>query len=199
MESHSAGLVARWRLGDQQAAAELFRRYADQLISVARKQLSHKLTARFDPEDAVLSAYRSFFCGSRAGRYEVERGGDLWRLLLTITLHKLTNLAKFNRRRKRDVERDQRLADEDGWLREHAARLAQVPTPLEAVTLVDELENALRRMKPRYRCVLEFRLQGYTMEEIEEKTQFSVCTVRRILSQVKQHFIEAGYTSLDAE
>ena len=38
----------------------------------------------------MQSAYRSFFVGVREGRYALERGGDLWRLLVALTLHSST-------------------------------------------------------------------------------------------------------------
>src|SRR5947209_1095765 len=88
MESPSADLMARWRDGDQQAAGELFRRYADRLRALARTRLSARLARHVDPEDVVQSAYRSFFSGARSDRYALRRSGDLWRLLVSITLHK---------------------------------------------------------------------------------------------------------------
>src|SRR5262245_34891463 len=91
LDKIDAALVARWQKGDQAAAAELFQRYAGRLVALARSQLSDKLAQRVDPEDVVQSVYRSFFVDSREGRYQVERGGDLWQLLVTMTLHKLAN------------------------------------------------------------------------------------------------------------
>src|SRR5438552_55665 len=88
-ETESIKLVAQWRAGNEQAAAQLFHRYALRLITLAHGRLSAKLAARVDPEDVVQSAYRSFFVGARNGRYALERSGDLWRLLVAITLHKV--------------------------------------------------------------------------------------------------------------
>lgn len=86
MADNSNHLVARWQQGDQTAAAELFQRYASRLIALARSQLSVKLAQRVDPEDVVQSVYRSFFVDARNGRYDFQHGGDLWRLLVTMTL-----------------------------------------------------------------------------------------------------------------
>ena len=69
----SSNLVARWRAGDQQAATELFSRYANRLIALARKRLSDKLAGHIDPEDVVQSVYRSFFADAREGRYAKSR------------------------------------------------------------------------------------------------------------------------------
>src|SRR5262245_39684709 len=99
----ASDLVQRWRGGDQAAAAELFRRYADRLIALARSRMSQRLAQRVDPEDVVQSAYRSFFANTREGRYALDRGGDLWQLLVTITLHKLQHQVRRNNRQKRAV------------------------------------------------------------------------------------------------
>jgi hypothetical protein len=81
----SAELLARYRNGDDDAAEELFCRYVTRLTSLARTRLSPKLATRTDPEDVVLSAYRSFFVGVRKGRFRLRRSGDPWRLLVSIT------------------------------------------------------------------------------------------------------------------
>src|SRR5262249_27654834 len=103
----SVKLVARWQAGDQQAAAELFHRYAVRLIALASSRLSSRLATRVDPEDLVQSAYRSFFSGAREGQYELQQSGDLWRLLLVITLRKLHDQVRRHTRAKRDVDAQQ--------------------------------------------------------------------------------------------
>src|SRR5262249_29880418 len=128
---HSGDLVARWREGDQQAAEELFRRYAERLIALARSRLSAKLARRIDPEDVVQSVYRSFFTDSREGRYDLQRGGDLWRLLVAITLHKLHDQIRRNTRGKRTVEREQNLGTDEVWLGMLPHSLAHEPSPVE--------------------------------------------------------------------
>src|SRR5688572_10742761 len=75
--------------GDEGAAATVFERYAERLTRLARSRLAARLAQRIDAEDVVMSAYRSFFVAARQGRFELERGGDLWRLLVEVTLHKL--------------------------------------------------------------------------------------------------------------
>src|SRR5262245_16170685 len=94
-------LVARWRAGDQAAAAEVFERYTHRLVLLVRQHLQQKLHGRIDPEDVVQSVYRSFFAGVRADRYEVARGGDLWRLLVAMSLHKLNDQVKRHTSAKR--------------------------------------------------------------------------------------------------
>ena len=41
------------------------------------------------PEDVVQSVFAASSSGARAGRFTLSRSGDLWRLLASITKHKL--------------------------------------------------------------------------------------------------------------
>jgi DNA-directed RNA polymerase specialized sigma24 family protein len=63
----SAELLDRATTGNQAAEAEIFERYAQRLIALARSRLAAKLVARLDAEDIVQSAYRSFFVAAREG------------------------------------------------------------------------------------------------------------------------------------
>ena len=183
-DERSGNLVARWRAGDQQAAAELFRRYADRLIALARGRLSRRLAARIDPEDVVQSVYHIFFTGAREGRYELGRGGDLWQLLVTLTLHRLCRQARRHGSAKRDVGRERTLGGNGAAdLQPHL--LAHDPSPPEAAALTDELEQLLARLKPLHRRMVELRLQGHNLDEIAACTQRSERTVMRVLEEVK--------------
>jgi RNA polymerase sigma-70 factor (ECF subfamily) len=194
--STPAELVARWQQGDQQAATELFQRHVDRLVALAQTRLSSKLSQRIDPEDVVQSAYRSFFAGTRDGRYDLQRGGDLWQLLVTITLHKLHNQVRHNLAQKRAVSQEQ-------WLDPHldpgetpTAMMAQEPSPLEAVTLIDEVEQLMRGLNPEQRPILQLRLQGYDLREIANETQCSHRTVCRVLERVRQQLEQARQARL---
>ncbi len=89
MTGSTRELLAKYRTGSEEAAEQIFSRYLHRLTSLARLRLSEKIARRIDPEDVVLSAYRSFFVAARNGRFVLDRDGDLWRLLVSITLHKL--------------------------------------------------------------------------------------------------------------
>ena len=62
---------------------------------------------------------------------------------------------------------------------------ASEPTPLEAATLADEVENVLRQLEPHQRPILELLLQGHNQAEIAQELQCSERTVRRTLDRVK--------------
>jgi RNA polymerase sigma factor (sigma-70 family) len=186
MEAPSADLLAQWRDGDQEAAEELFRRYAERLIALARSRLSARLACHVDPEDVVQSAYRSFFIGARDGRYALERSGDLWRLLVAITLHKLHHQVERHTAGKRAVARQRRLGPLSGPFGPQGELLAHDPTPAEAAALADTLEQVLRGLGPLERRMVELRLQGCRLEEIAADVHRSERTVRRLLERIKE-------------
>jgi len=136
----SAEILERFRQGDEQAAEQLFSRYVGRLTALARARLSPKLSARTDPEDVVLSAYRSFFVAAREGRFALARSGDLWRLLVAITLHKLYRQVRKHEAASRSIDSESLAIDSE--------LLAQEPRPEEVVGVADELENLFARLEP---------------------------------------------------
>ncbi len=186
MDVQSADLVARWRDGDEAAAGELFHRYAERLIALARSRLSERLARHVDPEDVVQSAYRSFFTGARAGRYVLARDGDLWRLLVAITLHKLQHQVERHTAGKRNPARACPAGPRDNLLGLEAEVPDREPTPAEAAALADTLEQLFRGLEPVERRMVELRLQGWRLEEIAAQLQRSERTVRRLLERVKE-------------
>ena len=185
-DSESIQLVARWQNGDQDAAAELFQRYAERLIGLAHSRLSAKLSARVDPEDVVQSVYGSFFVAARDGRIVIERSGDLWRLLVAITLHKLRRQIEHHTADKRSVAVEQGPAADDSLYGIPPALLAREPSPVEALTLAETLEALLRGLDPVQRRIVELRLQGYSQADIVAETHRSRATVQRVLDLVKE-------------
>jgi len=185
----AAELLPRLVRGDDQAATAVFERYVERLTRLARSRLAAKLAARIDPEDIVLSAYRSFFVAARQGRFEVQRGGDLWQLLVEITLHKLYRSAEHHLAKRRSVEREQRAGETSHTSLSLAGR---EPTPEEALAAADELQTILEQLSERGRLVIELRLQGYEHEEIAERLGCNERTVRRHLNEARRLMAARG-------
>jgi RNA polymerase sigma factor (sigma-70 family) len=175
-------LLERFLGGDDRAAEELFSRYFERLTSLARSRLSPRLASRTDPEDVVMSVYRSFFIEARAGRFALRRGGDLWRLLASITKHKLLRQARHHTadRRSVDLELPLRQAEVGG-----TTGRGREPSAEDAAALADELEWVFSRLNVFGRRVLELRLQGAQLSEIAEETGRSDRTIRRTLGQIR--------------
>jgi RNA polymerase sigma factor (sigma-70 family) len=180
-------LLEQFQHGDDRAAEAIFARYFERLTSLARSRLSPRLARRTDPEDIVQSVYRSFFAGAKAGRFALTRGGDLWRLLASITKHKLLRQARHQSANRRSVDVEMALDQAE------AGRILGQQgqsTGLEAIALADELDWVLARLNVLGQRVLELRLQGAQISEIAHDTGRSERTVRRSLAQIRDLLAE---------
>lgn len=176
-------LLDLWRAGDEQAARELFDRYAERLLALARKRIGARLNSRVDPEDVVQSVFRTFFFRAKEGRFSFQDQDDLSKLLVRITVHKTLRQVEFHTAAKRDpgMEAAQGDADHD--------RIKEVldsePTPQAAVTFLDQLEHFLGKLTPDERQILELRLRGDSNREIAKKLGIYDRKIRRVLERVK--------------
>src|SRR5687768_11333472 len=65
-----ASLLRRYRRGEEDAATELYLRYAGRLRVLADTRASPELKQRVDPEDIVQSVFRTFFRRAAVGQYD---------------------------------------------------------------------------------------------------------------------------------
>jgi len=169
-------LLARLRGGQQEAATQLYFRYAQRLRALVRARCSRQLSRRLEPDDIVQSVFRRFFRRVLQGDYDVPPGEELWGLFLVIALNKIRTEEAFHRAGKRDVNRV--ISQND---------LAALPSEVEADTAHLQLcvEDALAQLPEQYRLMGELRIQGHEVAEIASKTGRSKRTVERILQDVR--------------
>ncbi len=172
-----------WQSGDEDAARQLFDRYAEQLMLLARKRISHRLTSRIDAEDILQSVFRTFFHRAKQGQFHLEDPDDVCKLLARITVHKTFRQIAFHKRAKRDPGQETGQSDDaqDMLLK----LLAGEPTPEEAAAFVDELEHFLSQLKDEHRRILEMRMEGYSNVEIAERLGITDRKIRRIMEGVR--------------
>ena len=179
-------VMSRLRAGDQAAAREVFQRFVDRLIRLARHQFNAALRCKVDPEDVVQSAYKSFFLRYGAGKLEVQDWGNLWGLLTMITLRKCLDRVDYYRAERRDVQREaaapQGATGTEPWWE----AVAREPTPDEAAVLAETVEELLRGLEEEDRPVLEMSLQGFTTQEISEHLGRPERSVRRLRERVRK-------------
>jgi RNA polymerase sigma-70 factor (ECF subfamily) len=67
LNGSDGSLIRRFRLGEDDAATQLYKRYAERLHRLAQRNTALDLTRRFDAEDVVQSVFRTFYTTSRTG------------------------------------------------------------------------------------------------------------------------------------
>lgn len=184
--SSFADVMARLRVGDEQAAWEVFQRYARALIARARAQFDERLRHKVDPEDVVQSAYKSFFHRYADGQFQLENWGSLWSLLVVITLRKCANQVKHHQRECRDVDREQAPATSTDSSLPGPVALSNEPTPEEAVILAETLQTLMGQFDEPEQEIVRLSLQGYVVAEIKERTGRAERTVRRVRERFRE-------------
>ena len=184
-QEDSVELLARWKEGDESAAAKLFDRYVGRLVRLARSRLSERMQRRVEPEDVVQSAYRSFFRKAGEDRYTLEKSGDLWKLMAAITVSKVRGQVEFHTAQKRGVYSEESVGG-GSTFQVNPMAVAEDPTPDDAAQVVEELQQVMEKLDPLQRQILELALQNYEVDEITAKVERSARTVRRALQHVRQ-------------
>ena len=124
------------------------------------------------------------FLFARDGAFVAEQEGDLWRLLATITLHKLSRQAKHHWAAKRSLLRE---ASVESAAIDALANLAdREPSPADVVAAVEELHWLMTQFEPIQRKALQLRLQELTAEEVAATIGRSERTVRRWLGEARE-------------
>jgi RNA polymerase sigma-70 factor, ECF subfamily len=182
-------VMSRLRAGDQEAAAEVFRRFVTRLIALASHQFEARLRGKDDPEDVVQSVYKSFFRRDDRSPYELSDWESLWALLATITVRKCRDRREFWRAARRDPGREAASSHDpsaEAWLE----AIERGPTPLQATILAETLEQLISPLNPRDRAIAEMSFQGYTAAEIAQHCECSERTVGRVLARIRTRLEE---------
>jgi RNA polymerase sigma-70 factor (ECF subfamily) len=181
-------VMARLRAGQNDAAAQVFNRYAERLLALARKQLDPLVLQKVDPEDVVQSVFRSFFAHNRSGRFgEFGSWDNLWGMLVVLTQRKCGRRMDYFHAACRDVDREVQaeLAVRDGSCSDVGVQDDE-PTPAEAAMLTDTVERLMRCLEGRQREVLTLSLQGYGPAEISGQLGCTERSVYRVLERVRE-------------
>lgn len=111
-------LFARYRGGDVEAGAELFREHGEFLLQVVRRRLPRSLRRRVDPEDVVGDVFRRALNGPLAqAEWRDETPGGLKKLLAHIARGVIVDLARYHGagvRGERVVSLDPKTGGGDG-------------------------------------------------------------------------------------
>jgi len=181
--SEDLELLAAFKGGSESAARELFDKYCERLMKLARRRIGQRMTSRIDPEDVLQSAFRSFFGRVKNDEFSFHGEDDLFKLLVRITVHKTLRQIAFHRAAKRNPELEAvNAVDGDDLL---ALVAAPEPPPEVEIALLDEFENFMGQLPAFEREVLDLKLRGLSTVEIADQLGSYDRKVRRILERIQ--------------
>jgi RNA polymerase sigma factor (sigma-70 family) len=200
------GSISVWleslQQGDESVAAQLWCRFHQQLVSIARDRIRGSRQRVADGEDVVVDAFDSFFRRAQKGQFPNLRDRhDLWSLLVTITERKAVNLIRDQGREKRGGGRVR--GDSVFFPDEPIAATTSVPSldclpspvasPDAAAAFAETLENLLQNLGDQHRQIALFKLEGRTNVEIAKLLDCAVSTVERRLRLIRRCWVEARH------
>ena len=157
----------RMRAGDPLAVEHLWERFRPRLLALARTTLAGRVQRVADPEDALQSAFVSFWQRTERGDFgEDLNRDDLWNVLGLITVRKALKHQERERAQKRGGGR----AASELPLDAIAAKNQEADLDIVCTELLELLE-------PDLRSFALLRLMGHKNREIAE--QFG-CTERKV-------------------
>ena len=123
------------------------------------------------------------------GRFpDLNDRDDLWNLLVTITVHKVIHLVRYEDRKKRGGGRKCVVADAANSSADLLQQLVDAePTPEVAVQVAEEAERLLDSLPSKELVELALlKMEGYTNEEIAKRWQKAERTVERKLNLIRK-------------
>jgi DNA-directed RNA polymerase specialized sigma24 family protein len=198
MTNEDQGSVTLWigglKAGDSDAAQELWQRYFQALVGLARTRLRAAHRGAEDEEDAALSAFDSFCTGVANGRFpRLDDRDDLWRVLVTLTRRKAFDQIERQQRQKRGGgrvidEADLGATDPDAIGLDQFA--GTEPTPEFAAMIADECQRRLDGLgDATLRRIALLKMEGLTNDEIAAQLDCGLRSVVRKLDLIRRRWL----------
>lgn len=190
--------VTQWidnlKQGDDDAARQLWQRFFERLVGVARRKLGTTRRRMADEEDVALNALNALFAGATKGRFEqLTDRDDLWRLLVAITAKEAATQMRREGRLKRgggQVRGESIFGAADNAIPNAFDQvLNHEPTPEFLVMITEEHQRLLASLRDdKVRQVAIRRMEGYSNEEIADQLKMSLRSVERKLKLIRDEW-----------
>ena len=192
--SDVTGIIQRVRTGDEAAAQELWNRYSEQIVEVARRSLKDSSRRVQDEEDVAVIAFKSLLAGMTAGRFpELDHRDQLWRLLVVITTRKAAAVIEKDHRQKHgggDVRGDSAVMsreNEESVLGGFDQLKSEKVQPDIATVMADQTQQLLASLPDETaQRIAALKIEGFTHQEIADKLGINTRTVERRLKQIRE-------------
>ncbi len=191
--SHSVTrFIEQMKKEDPQAAGEIWQRFFNRLLPLARARLKGLNDRTVDEEDLLVSVFDRFFKAAADNRFaELNDRDDLWQILLDLVKKRVAQQYRKSNAQKRGSDGVLRLDDlaQPGQELRELADIDQNPKFVAAFN--DSLSVSLQRLPDNTtREVALQRLEGYQNREIADRLHISLSSVERKLRVIREMWEE---------
>jgi RNA polymerase sigma-70 factor (ECF subfamily) len=178
-------LIRRVRAWDQEAAAELVRRYEPAIRRAVRFRLAEaRLGNLLDSMDVCQSVLKSFFVRAASGQYSLETPEQVQSLLTAMARNKLASQSRKQGTLRRDSRRVSPIGEGGSWL------VAPGDSPSAAMVVFDLQQEVQRRLAPDEWQLLELKNQGYDWAAIAARVGGNAESLRKKLARAIDRVID---------
>ena len=199
MEEKKDRSVSLWiedvKQGNQESALKLWERYFERLVKTTEWKMRDISKRVADEEDIAISAFNSMFLGAAQGQYDqLKNREDLWKLLVSITSHKIVDQVRNQTSQKRGSGE---VRGESIFLNVNDAESPagfemfvdgdHQASPEFMMSLEEEHQRLLELLRDdTQRDIATLKLEGLTSEEIAAKLEISLRSVERKLNLIRE-------------
>jgi RNA polymerase sigma factor (sigma-70 family) len=164
-------LVASAQGGDVDSLNELFQRYHQTMVDMARRKLGPRLRLKEDPDDLAQTTFREAARDFQGYRYQGE--GSLLRWLIQILQNKIRDKAEFYSAGKRDLSRERAMEvkkGEDERTLEFLSEDLSVTKVVQRDEQVGHLRDSLTELSAEHRQAITLVFfEGLTLRQAGER------------------------------
>ncbi|MFT7678930.1 MAG: RNA polymerase sigma-70 factor (ECF subfamily) [Planctomycetota bacterium] len=167
----TAKLVVAAQNGEVEALNDLFTRYHQTMVEVARRKLGPRLRLKEDPDDLAQTTFREATRDFKSYRYQGE--GSLLRWLIQILQNKIRDKAEFYSAGKRDLSKERPMdagsspkGEERSTPRDFASADLSVTGMVQRDENFEYLREGLNELSDEHRQAITLVFfQGLTLRE----------------------------------
>ncbi|MGO8753221.1 MAG: RNA polymerase sigma factor [Thermoguttaceae bacterium] len=172
-------------------AEKLDREYRQKLHALADRGMDNRLRRREDPDDIVQSVLGTVFRRAAHGQLHFKHTNELWRLLATVTRHKIIKHAEHQKAKKRTPKAEE-YQDAD-------ALFDREPMADQIAVTKDLIDKMLKGLDQSYSKIALLLREGHSERAIAEQlgcTRSAVTTkigrLRKRLQALLEEDTDAG-------
>ena len=181
-------LLEKLQHGDAEAETA-FRAYEPYLRMVVRRRLSPALRRKFDSVDVVQSVWAGLLAEFRGADWQFRDADQLRAFLVTVTRNRFLDHAR----------QQGKLAAREEPLGPAHDPSEDAPRPSQEAQAGELWERMLALCPPAHRELLDWKRQGYSLDEIAARSGLHKSSVRRILYDLARRVSETEQAPADRE
>ncbi|MFM7562802.1 MAG: ECF-type sigma factor [Planctomycetota bacterium] len=178
-----------------QEAEAIWAEFFPRMLKLAKVKLGGMQLRTFDEEDVALSAMNSFFRGKNDGRFErLDSRDEMWRLLATITVRKVTSQRRKAMADKRGAGAIRGESIFFNSANADSSMIAGLGNFSDDRLLPDTTEEILKNCEhlleklddEKLRRTAIMRLEGFSNQEISDELGCSVARTKQRLQRIRE-------------